>query len=146
MITKVTSADYEIYKNLVLEFYSTDAVLHPIPECYIKNTFLEFTNRSDYAKAFFIKTKENTIAGYALLAITFSQEAGGKTVWLEELYIKPEFRNFGLGSEFFTFLAETEKDCKRFRLEVEDYNKKAIELYKRKGFSFLPYSQMIKEQ
>ena len=80
------------------------------------------------------------------MAITFSQEAGGKTVWLEELYIKPEFRNFGLGSEFFTFLAETEKDCKRFRLEVEDYNKKAIELYKRKGFSFLPYSQMIKEQ
>ena len=37
------------------------------------------------------------MAGYALLAKTFSQEAGGLVVWLDEMYVRPAYRSKGLG-------------------------------------------------
>ena len=46
------------------------------------------------------------IAGYGLIAKTFSQEAGGMVYWLEELYILEEYRSKGLGSEYFRYMEE----------------------------------------
>ncbi|MCQ2480168.1 MAG: GNAT family N-acetyltransferase, partial [Clostridia bacterium] len=75
-----------------------------------------------------------------------SQEAGGMVCWIEELYVKEEYRNNGIGKEFFDFIKrEIEPKCKRIRLEVEDYNIGAKRLYSSLGFEMLPYEQMIKE-
>ena len=45
-------------------------------------------------------------AGYALLMKTWSQEAGGLVVWLDELYIAPAFQGHGLGSAFLRALPD----------------------------------------
>ncbi|MDO5518872.1 MAG: GNAT family N-acetyltransferase [bacterium] len=145
MIRKITDQDKESYIKLASEFYKTDAVLHDVPREYFENTFQELMRSETYAVAY-IMEYEKQIAGYALLAKTFSQEAGGMVLWIEELYLLEKYRSAGLGREFFEFL-EKEKDqsVKRIRLEVEDYNKRAIQLYKRMGFKPLEYIQMIKE-
>ena len=83
-------------------------------------------------------------AGYALLALTFSNEAGGDVVWLDEIYIRPEFQGKGLGNEFFDFLEKEFASAARFRLEVESDNEGAVRLYKRRGFRPLEYVQFIK--
>ena len=102
--------------------------------------------RSDRYAAAYILEYENKTAGYALLAKTFSQEAGGMVLWIEELYIMPEYRCRGLGHEFFSYLKDNLcNNVKRLRLEAESSNTKAISLYKRLGFEDLPYSQMIKD-
>ena len=73
-----------------------------------------------------------------------SQEASGLTVWIEELYIRPEFQGNGLGTQFFEFI-QKEIPARRYRLEIEPDNEGARALYERLGFKSLDYSQMIKD-
>ena len=99
----------------------------------------------DYVKAYILE-KDGQAAGYGLTSYTFSQEAGGKAVWLEELYIRPQFRCHGLGKEFFAYVDEQiAPKVMRLRLEIEPDNLRAKKLYLAMGYEDLPYAQMIKE-
>ncbi|MGN1169985.1 MAG: GNAT family N-acetyltransferase [Acutalibacteraceae bacterium] len=145
MVRKVTPQDKEMYLSLTEKFYQSDAVSHNIPLENRLNTWDEIIRSDEYADCYFV-IKDGDVAGYMLLAYTFSQEAGGKTAWIEEIYILPEFRSMGLGSELFDFIkAEIEPDCARLRLEVEADNIRAKKLYKSLGFKQLEYEQMIRE-
>lgn len=77
-----------------------------------------------------------------LLAKTWSQEAGGLTVWIEEIYVTPPHQGKGQGRAFFQFLRE-HVPAARFRLETEAGNVRAKALYKREGFRPLPYESFI---
>ena len=145
MVRKVTPQDKEMYLSLTEKFYQSDAVSHNIPLENRLKTWDEIMRSDEYADCYFV-IKDGDIAGYMLLAYTFSQEAGGKTAWIEEIYILPEFRSMGLGNELFDFIkAEIEPDCARLRLEVEADNIRAKKLYKSLGFKQLEYEQMIRE-
>lgn len=140
MVRKIQKKDRELFLQLAKEFYHSEAVLEPIPEQFHETTFAELMRAEEYLQCFILE-REETAAGYALLNISYSQEAGGRVVWLEELYLRPEYQGQGLGSEFFDYL-EKEIPAARYRLEVEPDNLRAVELYKRKGFRQLPYLQM----
>ena len=100
--------------------------------------------RSDvYAECFIIEY-EGAAAGFGLISKTFSQESGGLVVWIEELYIRQQFRSKGLGREFFEFL-EKNRPASRYRLEIEPDNVRARALYERLGFEQLDYMQMVKD-
>lgn len=80
------------------------------------------------------------------MSLTYSNEAGGLVVWLEELYIRDFARGFGLGTELIGYIENQYRDrAVRFRLEVEEENHAAVRLYRRKGYTSLPYAQMVKE-
>lgn len=143
MIRKINRNDRSIYLELTKSFYETDAVLEPIPEQYRIDTFEELMRSDEYAQCFILES-DNNAAGYALLSKTFSQEAGGKVIWLEEFYVMDKYRGRGLGQEFLSYM-DKNIPAARFRLEVEEDNFKAISLYKRAGFSYLPYIQLKKE-
>ena len=90
--------------------------------------------------------ENGTAIGYSMLAISYSTEFGGICVWIEDLYMKPQYRGKGVGTAFFAFLeSEYGKKAVRFRLEVEGGNAGAIAMYKKSGFSVTPYVQMTKE-
>ena len=144
MIRAIKPADKAVYLEMAKEFYSTDAVISPVAEENFSTTFDEMMKSDRYAVGYIFELDGKTV-GYALLAKTFSQEAGGMVIWIEELYIKDGFRSKGLGSEFFRFLESTYGGIKRFRLEVEKENTGAVRLYEKQGFSFFAYDQMIKE-
>ena len=145
MIRKVNAADKEKYLEMTEIFFNSDAVLHPVPIEYRLATWDELMRSSEYAECFFAE-ENGEVIGYMFLAYTFSQEAGGKVCWVEELYVSEKHRNKGTGKEFLSFLKENiEPKCKRVRLEVEDYNTGAKRLYSSLGFQMLPYEQMIKE-
>ena len=141
MIRKINKSDRDFYINSVKAFYSSDAVLHKIPEENITKTFEELMHSETYAQCYIFEKEEKRV-GYALLAKTFSQEAGGEVLWIDEIYILPEFRSQGIGTQFFEFL-KSNFDVARLRLEFCPSNKKAIEVYKRQGFTPLNYGQMI---
>jgi GNAT superfamily N-acetyltransferase len=75
-------------------------------------------------------------AGVAYLAYTFTIEHGGKSAWLEELYVSPEHREKGLGQRLLDEalrLARREM-CAALDLEVESDHKRVESLYRRSGF------------
>lgn len=144
MIRKIRKEDKDEYVKMAKSFYISDAVDHNILEKHIQDTFDELMRSDEYAMAYIMELEGNT-AGYALLARTFSQEAGGIVLWVEELYVKPEYRCRGLGHEFFSYLEKNLcTGVKRIRLETEESNKRAMAFYKSLGFKHLPYLQMIK--
>lgn len=144
MIREILKTDEKDYIEMVKDFYSSPAVLHSIPESFIKNTFNQLMQSKTYVTCYIMQTDNNEIIGYALLVKTFTQEAGGNVIWLDEFYIKSKYRGKGYGSEFLTFLT-TKLPAMRYRLEVEPDNESAKKLYSRFGFTKLNYEQMVKE-
>lgn len=143
---RIQPEDRDIYIQMVQEFYHTDAVDHVIPVRNIENTFEELMRNDTYAEAYILE-HENEAAGYMLLAKTFSQEAGGPVVWIEEIYIRPEYQGKGIGSRLFKKLDDMfDEGVYRLRLEVEKTNVRAVELYERQGYTWLAYDQMIKDR
>lgn len=141
MIRKINKSDRNFYINSVKDFYNSDAVLREIPEENITKTFNELMQSDTYVQCYIFE-KDGNRAGYALLAKMFSQEAGGEVLWIDEIYILPEFRSQGIGTQFFKFI-KSNFDVARLRLEFCPSNKKAIEVYKHQGFTPLNYDQMI---
>ena len=141
MIRKITGNDRAVYLQMAHDFYHSEAVLHPVPDENLHVTFKEML-RSDAYLTGLIFEKDGKIAGYALLCKTWSQEAGGKTVWIDELYVLPEFQGQGIGHEFFFQLREIEPAA-RYRLETEPDNLRAKKLYESMGFEELAYQQLV---
>lgn len=143
MIRLIQQKDKDEYIQMATDFYESDAVCHNIDKQNILNAFDEYLNNSPYTECYILE-EENKIIGYGMIAKTFSQEAGGIVVWIEELYLKQEYRSLGKGSQFFEFIYNKYKDnVKRIRLEVEKDNKRALKLYKKIGYEPLEYKQMI---
>lgn len=143
MIRKITPADREVYLKMAWDFYHSEAVLHAVPDSHYTRAFDEMMRSEDYLLGLIFE-HENKTAGYALLCKTWSQEAGGAVVWIDELYILPEFQCRGLGRAFF---AELQKiaPAARYRLEIEPDNTRAERLYNAMGFETLGYKQLVKE-
>ena len=141
MFRKIQEKDKAFYINTANEFYDSNAVDHKVPCRNIENTFNELMRSNEYAECYIFE-KDGEKAGYALLAKTFSQEAGGLVLWIEEIYILPQFRSLGLGGNFLKFIKENTK-CARLRLELCPSNTRAYAAYQKHGFEVLDYKQMI---
>ena len=136
-IRKITKEDKTIYTEMAKDFYSSPAVLENIPEENIISSFDAFLGGTPYGDAFIFEDN-GAILGYGVLAYTHSQEAGGKVVWIEEIYVKEEYRGRGLGSEFLEFV-KNNIPARRYRLETEPENERAAALYRRHGFEHFEY-------
>lgn len=145
MIREVRPDDRDLYLKLTDMFYKSSAVIHSIPDKNRELSWDELMRCKDYTQCFII-FENDASAGYLLLSYTFSQEAGGKVAWIEEIFITPEFQGRGLGKKAFAFIKEKiEPQCARLRLEIEPDNEGAKRLYASLGFKTLGYEQMIKE-
>ncbi|KAM4012869.1 thialysine N-epsilon-acetyltransferase [Anomaloglossus baeobatrachus] len=74
------------------------------------------------------------LVGYALSFFTYSTWEG-RSLYLEDLYIMPEYRGRGLGSRMFAAVAEfcLALGCARLQLSVLDWNQSAISFYRSRG-------------
>lgn len=142
MIRKIEAKDKADFLRMNYTFYHSEAVLHPIPEQHAENTFSALLNGSPYADGYILE-EDGAPCGYILLARTYSNEAGGLVIWIDEIYIDAAFRGRGLGGQCIEFIKEQYPQAVRFRLEVSDANTAVKRLYTRCGFSDLDYRQMI---
>lgn len=77
------------------------------------------------------------IAGFALWFLNFSTWTGRQGIYLEDLFVKPEYRRHGYGSALLVELARicVERGYARLEWAVLDWNQPAIEFYRRIGAS-----------
>ena len=71
------------------------------------------------------------IAGYAVFFTSYSTWLGRNGIYMEDLYISPDFRGHGAGKALLKTVARTavERRCGRLEWSVLDWNQPAIDFY-----------------
>lgn len=140
-IRPIKKEDEQVYMELIRSFYNTDAVIAPLPEEYHLRNFAEALKDGPFFKAFLLEIGGKSV-GVGQISFRYGSEAGGMECWFEDLYVLEEYRSLGIGGSFIDYIKE-QFPAARYRLEVEDSNPRAAALYEKKGFTTLPYKQMI---
>lgn len=144
-IKKMEQRDTNEVFEMMRDFYDSPAILHDVSEEVLRRDIDACTSDNPYMEGLVFRA-HGGIAGYAMLAKSFSTEFGGICIWIEDLYMKPEYRGGGIGTQFFGYLEKTyQGQAVLLKLEVERGNTWAIEVYKKCGYRELPYMEMIKE-
>ena len=142
-IRKMNIGDKNEILSMMRIFYSSDAVYTNGSDEIFETDFKNCINESPYLVGF-VFCNDDGILGYSMIAKSFSTEYGKPCIWLEDLYLKPEFRGCGIISSFISYI---EKEYKNsiLKLEVEEENAHAVHVYEKSGFEKLPYFNMKKE-
>jgi GNAT superfamily N-acetyltransferase len=82
-----------------------------------------------------IAESNGVVCGFALYFYGYSTWEGTRTLYLEDLYVNPQFRGEGAGFALMRSLAQLadEQKCKRFEWSVLDWNEPAINFYRQIG-------------
>lgn len=86
-----------------------------------------------------IAEHDGRAAGFAFYFFNYSTWLGRPGLYLEDLFVQPEFRGLGIGKALLAQVAAiaVEKGCPRLQWEVLDWNTPAVEFYRALGASFL---------
>ena len=86
-----------------------------------------------------IAEHESKPAGFAFYFFNYSTWTGRPGLYLEDLFVNPEFRGLGIGKALLARVAgiAVEKGCPRLQWEVLDWNTPAVDFYASLGADFL---------
>ncbi|WNN91981.1 GNAT family N-acetyltransferase [Gloeocapsopsis dulcis] len=78
--------------------------------------------------------------GFALFFHNYSTFLTQPGIYLEDLFVLPEYRRQGIGKALIRYLAQlaVERGCGRLEWSVLDWNEPALAFYRRMGASILP--------
>ncbi len=81
------------------------------------------------------ETDENEVAGFAVWFLNYSTWTGTHGIFLEDLFVKPEFRGRGYGTALLVHLAQecVAKGYHRLKWSVLDWNQPSIDFYNSLG-------------
>lgn len=145
IIRKLTKEDFEEVLSMMLVFYASDALLVHPSETVLRKTLSDALGDTPYLKGYGFE-ENGVLAGYGMVAMSYSTEVGGLCAWIEDIYIRPQYRGKGYGTGFLKFVKEHYEDrVVRIRLEAEPENETAMAVYRKAGFEILGYTQLVKE-
>lgn len=83
--------------------------------------------------AFDVRT--GRLAGQVIYLFSFSTFTGRPTLYLEDIFVRPEYRRSGCARRLFTALAEiaVSQGCGRMEWLVQEQNRSAVTFYERMG-------------
>ena len=116
-----------IYQLAVYEKLESDVVTSP-------EELQEQIFGKKYAEVLIAEEDGNTV-GFALYFYNFSTFLGKPGLYLEDLFVEPDYRGKGYGKALLVELAKiaNEKKCGRMEWSVLDWNTPSIEFYKSLG-------------
>lgn len=82
-----------------------------------------------------IAETKNGACGFALYFYAYSTWEGTRTLYLEDLFVRPQFRGEKVGLALMRRLAQIaqQENCGRFEWSVLDWNEPAVNFYERLG-------------
>ena len=132
-IEPATPADVPTILQLIRELAEFEQLLHEV-----------VASESDVHDALFggrpaaeavIGRADGAVAGFALFFHSYSTFRGRAGIYLEDLYVRPQYRGRGYGKALLTHLAglAVQRRCARMEWAVLDWNRGAIEFYESLG-------------
>lgn len=113
------SRDLAIFEEMEADFVAT-------PEDFTREM-----SRPDAVLSVLLATVDGNVAGSAVYFRTFSTFLCRPGLWLEELYVRPEFRRFGVAQALIKELHRRSEG--RTDLEVLNWNEGAMRFYESMG-------------
>jgi ribosomal protein S18 acetylase RimI-like enzyme len=107
----------------------------PFDEAAARATLRQFAERPAFGRIWLFYEGAAPV-GYIILTIGFSFEFHGHDAFIDELFIKAEYRRRGYGLQAVSFLEEKAREMgvNAVHLEVDHGNDPALELYRRSGY------------
>jgi GNAT superfamily N-acetyltransferase len=80
------------------------------------------------------------LTSFALFFPNYSTFLTQPGIYLEDLFVLPEYRNQGIGKEMLSYVARLaiKRGCGRLEWNVLDWNESAIKFYEKMGAKVLP--------
>ena len=101
-IRKIRQEDFDQILSMMEVFYASDALLiHPDTQTLAK-TLTDCIADGPYLEGF-IMEDEDRLVGYGMVAKSYSTEAGGRCVWIEDIYVEPQYRGKGYGRQMMAY-------------------------------------------
>ncbi len=128
-IRTAEEADFPAILSLIEEL----ALYEKAPE-KVTNTVEQMKDEKDLFKAWVVEKDDGEIIGFALFYFVYYTWVG-KSLYLDDLYVKEKYRGNKIGSVLLDKVIEFGKNnnCKRIRWQVLNWNKPAIDFYKKIG-------------
>ncbi|WP_044263604.1 GNAT family N-acetyltransferase [Bacteroides timonensis] len=128
-IREATTSDFNQINALFREF----AEFENLPE-RMTNTVDQMMEEKEYFNCFVAETPDGEIAGYVTYFFGYYTWVG-KSLYMDDLYVRPAFRGQGVGSLLIHKIITYAKvsGCHRLRWQVSGWNKPAIGFYKKLG-------------
>lgn len=136
--------DTKIVAEYIKGLFQEDPTPQGMTAAKIKKTIRTLLKEKDKGTIFVFEIGKEII-GYAILINFWSNEYGGNIVYIDELFIRKEWRGKGIATHFIQYLTKKKiNNAVALFLEVTPQNKKAEELYKRLGFEVHKNKRMVK--
>ncbi|MEK7249134.1 MAG: GNAT family N-acetyltransferase [Bacteroidota bacterium] len=133
LVRKATPADAETVLTLVDALADYEKLQRPNAEAK-QRLINDMFNERPHINAF-LGEYEGKAVGYAFVFETYSSFLALPTLYLEDLFVLPEYRSKKVGYALFTAMVEEahRRGCGRMEWSVLDWNQLAIAFYKRLG-------------
>lgn len=133
VIRKATREDISLIRHFIVELAIYEKAEHEVEASEID---LEKTLFDEGATAHaVICEQDGKAAGFAVYFFNYSTWQGRNGLYLEDLYVSPDFRGKGAGKALLQHLAKiaVDNNCGRFEWSVLDWNTPAIDFYQSLG-------------
>ena len=132
-IRKAKEADVSVILGFIRELAEYEKLLDQVvaTEESLKDTLF---GERPFAEVIIGELNSKPI-GFALFFHNYSSFHGKPGLYLEDLYVQPNYRGHGYGKILLSYLAKlaVERHCGRFEWSVLDWNEPAIQFYKKIG-------------
>jgi GNAT superfamily N-acetyltransferase len=132
-------SDYEVLREMIFalakEDIDSEDTAIPMSDTKIQSTIKRSITHPGQLDIRIFEV-DNSIVGYSLLTFYWSNEYQGEVAIIDELYVKPEYRNQGISTQFINLLVCT-KQYAILQLEVFKKNLNALRFYQRMNFAIV---------
>jgi len=128
-IRKAQETDYES----ILELFKEFSEFEKLPD-KMTNSIERLMEEKDFFNCSIAVTADKKIVGYAAYFYCYYTWIG-KSLYMDDLYVKPDYRAKGIGTKLINTVIDIAKasKCHKLRWQVSGWNKPAIDFYKKIG-------------
>ena len=121
--------------NQINALFKELAEFEKLPE-KMTNTVDRMIEEKNFFNCFVAETIDHKIVGYASYFFCYYTWTG-KSLYMDDLYVKNDFRGEGVGSKLINKVISYAKEtgCHKLRWQVSEWNTPAISFYKKLGAS-----------